>query len=353
MSRLRPFALLLGSALVVGAMTAPVSASADGATGATPVTPADVLTALSAAKTATATAEERGWSFEETYTENGATDRSTFAYDPATQRLIVSDPAARQVMVAVSHRGTYYTLPAYGSVRRLHRILAVVGRPKAAWIYEPDSTIDLESGPFAVADVAPDALLGQLTDADETTISDGATETAESDGSTTYVIPVTTVTGEVQLPGGDVKDTALVTLTVGADGALGAGAVAFTDEQVSKTFGYGRPDIALPKAGDTVSEARLNKGRPLLRMAWDLKDMAQVIAMDVVKSPHRAWGAVRIIRTDAVRLARIGNRRDRQQVFAHRTVAHGVRITATNPFTHAKVVFTVRAIGNRAVVRRG
>lgn len=70
----------------------------------------------------------------------------------------------------------------------------------------------------------------------------------------------------------------------------------------------------------------------------------------MVNTPHKRAATVHLIRREAMELAKNDNQVDAQHVFTTDAIATGVRVTATNPFTHAKVSYTIKASGKHAVV---
>lgn len=344
----RSSALLLDSALVLGAL-APVTAYADDASGTTQISVDDALAAVSAAKEATDAAAEAGWTAQITYTyPDNTVENTDVAYDAADGRgLITENP--RMQLIITDHGGTYDSVPSYRritSIKRFNRALAMIGRPNATWVYEPalpttGPSTDLTVG---VASDGPTALPQLATDAAQATIVGTPTRTVAADGSTTYDLAVELFD--------DSTDRGTITLTVGSDDVVTADGTDFGGKQISSTYAYGPQDVPLPAAGDVVREDKVLFALRLLDMPEDVTSIAEATAKQATVGRHPHVGAVERIRRTAQHYVRMLDRLYGGKVFATRAIATGVRITGTNPFTHHRVVFTVKAVGKRAVVGR-
>jgi len=342
----RPSALLLGSALVLGAL-APVTAYADEASGTTTqISIDDALAAVSAAKSATDAATKGGWTAQSTDTHQDNTVETTdVAYDAADGRgLITDDNDARWQQITTDH-GSYQSVASYRlitSVKRFDRVLAMLGRPDATWVYEPAESPgpDPEGG---VSNWGPAALPELLTDSSVATIVGQPTQTVAADGSTTYDLAVELL--------GDSTDSGTITLTVDADDVVTADSSDFATKSTS-TYAYGPQDVPLPAASDVVQDHKVQFALRLLHMRDDAKGIADATRRATVRR-HPHVSATTSSRRSARSYVKMLNRTYGAKVFAASDIAHGVRITATNPLTHERVVFTVRAVGKHVVVRRG
>jgi len=356
MSRLRhPSALLLASALTLGALATPVAAYADDATGTTQITVDDAWTALNAAKTATDAQAEEGWASQTTDTQpDGTVATADVAYDAVDGRgtLTGHDDGMAMQLIVTNHDGAYETVQSYRAgmpAQRFERALRMVGRPGATWVYEPAaSAVPAESTylDFGLPSMGPGFLLGILTDASQATIIGKPTRTVAADGSTTYDV-------DVKLIGGGSVDRGTMTVTVGSDGVLTADGSDFDGDQTSSTYAYGPQDVTLPAPGDVVPEAKVDEALDLLDMRSDARTIADEAAAQATKGRHPHASVTQVIRQTALSDARTMNRMYGAKVFQTRAATKGARIVATNPFTHQRVVFIVRAAGQRAVVRRG
>jgi len=369
----RPSALLLGATLVLGAVATPgiAFAGTPSTTGTpTPVAASDVLAALKSAEATTASAGQSGWDEKLTASDpsgaNSATMEAKYAVLEGRGYVSLSgNPSIK--MIQVQSRGTYQTTPLLGSMlgaARLQRVLNAIGRPNATWIYFPDPTVDLTSADTGMTSMSPDTFLSGLVDPSATTINDGPsdtppTQTVGADGSTTYTFDASFVVGQ-SVSGSssgtgtvsDVTETGTVSVTLDASGAITRYTDDMTQEKAVGTFAYGPQHVALPAPSQVVTMEQIVRGLPLLTMAPDARKIATGTRTKVAHTSHTANHTVRVIRRVAARLALQRNGADGERVFTTRHVPHGVRIVATNPFTHAKVAYTIKAKGKRAVVRR-
>lgn len=370
----RPSALLLGATLVLGAVAAPSLAFADGGSSpsagtTTQLTPAELRADLKAAAQTTSAAGAEGWT-ERVQSSAGnekSTDQVTYAVMQGRGLIAESDPSAKEI--DVQHRGSYESASAFGTSEAMvgvsvymgpggvqvatpagptdyRRVLGAIGRPHATWIYTPDPGLNLADPNTVYSAQSPSALLTELADTSDTSIpgTPSPTETVVQGGSTTYSFE-----GWFR-DGGEIEADAGVGLTVNADGALTAFATSDPEEAESIAFTYGAQSIALPKASQVVSDALFQKGEALVTMRSDARMIAAATRKEVLGTKHKRSATVHLIRTDAAGLVAWLNSADGEHVFSRHNIRRGVRLTGTNPFTHATVVYTVTASGTKAIV---
>lgn len=354
----RPSALLLGATLVLGAVATPSLAFADGTPTTTDLTPAELVSALTAAQTASKQAGATGWSqtLHEAVPEVGITMNvtETYAINEGRGYLDVTGNFLSAKEIDVQHKGSYLstaTFAEFSGAKHVARVLAAIGRPHATWIYAPDKTVDLADPADGIAVDSPDGVLAAFIDPTETAVTGTPTETVSADaGTTTYTFSATlSDSNEVTAD----AEAGIVTVTLNASGQMTALTMKMSDDQVSGTFKYGVQHIALPTASQVVTLAQFEKGVPLLTMSSDVRKIATTTRTEVARKAHKKSSTAHLIRKDAVALAAKANKKDHEHVFSARIVKHGVRVTATNPFTHAKVSYTIKAVGKRAVLHRG
>lgn len=350
----RPSALLLGATVVIGAVATPGLAFADGTTGTTTQTDvATVVAALKSAHTAAAAADHDGWSEHLKVVGATAADSLNAQLTYAVQQgrgytAITGSPSVK--LIEVQHTGDYVSTssvaPAFGGSKRFKSILSAVGRPRASWIFEPDTSVDLTDPDDGFVAAAPDGLLATLVDPAETTVTGTPTQTVSADGSTTtYAFSGTdkTVSG---------SPSAQYTVTVDADDLMTATTETFSGETDSGTFSYGAQHIYLPTGSQFVTLDRLTEGLVLAQMGPEARRIATTTQHEVAKKPHRAAATADLVRRIAKAVAREHNRGDKHRIFTTVGIRGGARITATDRFTHRKVSFTVTAHGKRTVLHR-
>lgn len=365
----RPTALLLGATLVLGAVATPGIAFADGTTtpGAstapsatapsattTQLTPQQLTADLTKAAAATKAAGKDGWS-ESVHTaapDGSASMAWTLVYAVRQGRAYTAiSGELTGKMIAVQHAGIYAGTSSVasilGSAAHVKRLLAAVGRPNATWIYTPDPTVDLTDGEFGMADASPAQLLSALIAPTYETVTGAPAKTVAAGGmSTTYAFTVAAAK-----PKDPDSVAGTITVTLNAGGVMTAFTATSSDEAESGSFAYGKQNILLPTGAQVVSISRLLDGEALLRMKSDARKIAAQTRTQVTKTKHKKSRTVRLIRTKAATLVANANSADGLHVFSRRNIAGGVRVTATNPYTHDKLIFTVKGAGKKAIVR--
>lgn len=349
----RPSALLLGAALVLGAVATPSLAFADGTSS--PTTPTLTTTQLAqdlqAAETATTAAGKDGWSEHIKDTQGRFTGslQLTYAVLEGRDYLNMSGDAKE---IDVQGKGSYLTPglvdPFFGDAAYLQQLLAAVGRPNARWIYMADPQTDLTDPETGIVSASPAAAIGSLLDSGVTYIVDTPAPASSTlaNGDTTYTFSGITT--------GDEGDLVPVSFTVTLDSEhvlvglsenYGNGA-----EVTTATFDYGPQTVTLPKAGQIVSMSRVLEGVPLLAMKSDARKIAATTRKQVATTKHTRSQTRHLIRTDAAKLVKKVNKADGAHIFSLRYTAAGVMLTGRNRFTHHTVVYTVKAAGKQAIV---
>lgn len=348
MSLHRP-AALLAAALVLGATAAPTVAFADDPTTPPTVThptATDLRNDLTTAQSAAVAAEKAGWAFDGTDTETGGAAHTAHAsYDGTSGSLKETGFGS---LIEVGATGSYITvstLTAGATGSTIHSALNAIARPHATWIFEPDKSLDLVTGDGMTASLSPAGALG--TYANPTATLTNTTKTVAPDGSTT------TYEFSIEIPK-DPGDSGDVTLTTDVDGLLKSVNAVGTTDTSAATYAYGtQPQISLPASSTYVTEKQFTQGVMLAGMASDTKAIAHATAAKATSAAHQHAVSARTIRTLGGSMAKQLNRFYGVKTFATHNVGGGLRITGINPYTHAKAVWTVKAVGKRAVARRG
>jgi hypothetical protein len=346
MSPYRCSALFASAALVLGATLAPAVAFADStdpASGA--ITHDDLVAALTAAHTATATAAKAGWVAQGTATEAGSPAEAMKAIY-AVDRALASG-ADLGTLVQAQHSGTYMTLSSFDGLLPVRPALKALAKPHATWVFVPEKSLDLRSrdGDSVIAGIAPDGLLADLVDPEKTRLADTATKATAGDGSATYTFFQTDLTGD----GTSGTDT----LTVNADGKLTAVKTVASAETDTATFTYGTQHVALPTASQTVTLDQLTQGVVLAALPRETKAIAKQVAKAATRHAHKKPVKAAVLRSTAKKIAKGFDRTLGLRIFSTKPITGGVRIIGTNPYRHTRVSYKVTAAGKKAVVHKG
>jgi hypothetical protein len=185
-------------------------------------------------------------------------------------------------------------------------------------------------------DIVEDTALGALVDVLAAQDHSG-TKTVYDDGSTDYTVKT---------------DGASVTLHVAAAGTLTSMKTDGTELKVALAYAYGAQKITLPAASVTVDRATLNKAKVYVAMAADVKTAATNGAAHTrtaAKSKTVKVASLRqIVRKDVTTV----NQGVCLTMIKAINVEDGVKVYATNPWTHQSVAYTVKASGKEVFVTK-
>jgi hypothetical protein len=319
----RPAHLAAATALAAGVLAGPGAAYA--ADTSTPLTAAQMATALKAVAATSATAAADGWQATVSLTGGTASGSEEFVVDPVAKVTFVR---LRFAGLAVSEydaagRGVY----TYLSDPASRAAVTMMGRPAVRYSYKADRSVKLDR--FGVS---PAAL---FTDAD---IRHAGTRTVHDDGSADYRLV-------------DEDDTA-VTLHVQAAGVLSSAHATGDGLDMTLAYTYRAQHVTLPSGATTISAAALAAGMTYRTMPAYVKQVAYGSAADTRRAAHGHRVALsslrKVVRTDAADF----NRAMAVTMIKVRNVRGGVRLYATNPWTHASVAYTVTASGAKVVVTK-
>lgn len=342
MSPYRSSALLASAALVLGATLAPATAFAED----TPATPAvtdltldQLRAALTAAETTAKTAEADGWSLSGTEAASGGQAQPVHArYDGRAGILTESGTGS---LIEVEKLGSYVSVDSLAGLR-FQRALKALAKPHAAWILEPDKTLDLITGDGMTASLSPSGVLRAFADPNTAFSGGDPTETVAADGTTTYRFEATTPE--------DTGHGGAVTLTLDPAGILADFEEAGSAESASFSYSYAtQPVIAIPDKSTVVTENQLMDGVMLATLPAETRSIARRVASQVTKKHALRAGT---IRSAAAVMAARDNGEIGIRALTTEPIAGGVRIIGTNPYTHARTVWTVKVSHGKAVARK-
>jgi VCBS repeat-containing protein len=189
------------------------------------------------------------------------------------------------------------------------------------------------------------SLADDLADSGESPVSaltedtnHAGTQTVNDDGSTDYAYTD--------------RDKAAVTLTVGASGILTRAAVMGDGIAFTITFGYGPQHIGLPTPATTISTRELRRGIAYVEMKANVKEAADETARNIRNAANGAIVSLAALRREARDSAGMQNEFTAPGLVKVVNISGGVKLRATNPWTHTTVAYTVKASGRLVVVRK-
>ena len=318
MSTTSRLAALAAVTVVAGLLAGPGPAYA--ADTSTALTATEMAAALRLAVTPSEAAARGG--YRAAVTVKGLTPGSLLSVvDPVGGRGYLSLRIAGMSLLefVVDHRGTYDNL----TDSRSRAALRMMRRQAMRFEFMSRPTLSLSQW-AAEGGTSPATALTE-------DVKHAGTRTVHDDGSLDY-----TYTD---------ADRTDVTVSISAAGTLTSEHAQGTGMTATLTYTYGRQRVTLPTATATISSTVLHHGLTYLDMDVNVKSAAHAAA----SGRHPSTASVR---TAARRTATLENRGAGMSFIKVKDVRHGARLSATNPWTHRTVAYTVTISGSRAVVRR-
>jgi hypothetical protein len=318
-------ALLVATvALAGGLLSAPGAAYAADTT--TQLSATEMVAALKPVAAASTVAGAGGWKAVITMTGD-MSGSASYVVDPlrgiAYEQLRMS--GFNETGYAVAGKGLYRNLSDPAS----RAAVKMMGRPDVRYVFTPNASLTLaehlEGGAPTPASVLSDD------------VDHPGTRTLHDDGSADYV---------------QVVEDATLTLRVDPAGTL-SGAHAQADTYaMTLTYTYGPQKITLPAAKTVIGEAALALGVWYLNMPADVKQVSYDGAAKARRAARGAPVKVASVRKIVRREVSTFNTKAQLKIIKVKDVRRGVRVYATNPWTHKTVSYTVKASGKKVVVVR-
>ncbi|GAB1644242.1 hypothetical protein [Krasilnikovia sp. MM14-A1259] len=296
-----------------------------------PAYAADITTALDATAMAAAlktvadtskAASHDGWKLTDTFSEGPMSASSSLVVDVTHQIESVSGTGF--ALYVVGGRGVYQSLD--GSAERA--AVKMMHRPQVRYKFTSEPSITLDNTALSIEGNSGAALADSRH---------AGTKTVHDDGSSDYAYAAD----------GGMK----VTVRVSAAGVLtgsrttGAG---FTD---ISTYTYGAQHVTLPAVSVTITSKALAKGVAYVHMKATVGEVASRGAADTRQRAHGHRINVAALRRTVREDVADFNHGIGAKMIKVTVVDRGVRLRATNPWTHKSVSFTVKAYGKKIAVK--
>jgi hypothetical protein len=348
----RPLGLALGAGLLLGSLAIPGSAHADDPTTGTTLTAAQVKADLKLVVAASADATAKGYSAHiDDAAKHERRFRADVTYDAVHGRGLIEENGT-YARLLIQHRGVYQPIGRSRLGPRWGRKAAeAINRPRAIWLFKPDSTTDLTHGHPILTQVAPGATLASIVRGRYFTLRDGATQSVADDGVTTYTVEATESVSDTQTPSSET-----FTITVAADGTLSAVTEDDQSGNYAVTYGYGLQHVDVPAARTVLTWHQIVVGYVLAVMPIELRGMASNVVNLVGHDP--ITGASRRIDLGELRadvrheVQGADHRNPAGRIYSTRNVARGIAITGTNRYRHEKFVITIVLRHGQATIHR-
>ncbi|GGQ72647.1 hypothetical protein [Couchioplanes azureus] len=323
MFRLSRSALLVAALSMAGGVLTPGAAYAADTT--TNLSATQMAAALKTVATASTAAADGGLRTDLVISDDTESGSGSFVVDPSHG---VSHDRLRfagtdEDSYAVAGKGYFHTLPDRAS----RAAVKMMGRPTVKYAFTPDRSLTLAE--HLEQTPAPASLLSEGVD-------HAGTRTVHDDGSADYV---------------QVVEGQKITLRVGPAGTLSGAQVQYGSLAVTVTYTYAPQKITLPAASTVISEAQLTLGVWYLQMPADVKYVSHTGAANARRAARGATVQVASLRKAVRREVSAFNTKAQLKMIKVKDVRRGVRVYATNPWTHRTVAYTVTASGKKVVVR--
>lgn len=330
MSRLfRSSLLLTAASMVVGLLVSPTAAHAADTT--TKLSKAEMAAALKAMATTTTAAAKGGWRATMAVTGGSFAGSGSFVVDPAGGAALIQSNFAgeKEIEYAVQRKGTYTYLDESAS----RSAVKMMGRPSVWYRFTAQKSLNLTA--YANKNLPTATRLAA--------VSEAGTKTAHDDGSVDYTF---TAVEE------DLADFAF-TLHLDPAGVLTTVGVDLSGIfKMTFKYTYGPQRVVLPTAAVTVDSATLAKAEAYLKMPANVKKAADKGAAHTRTAAKRKTVKVaslrKIVRKDVAAV----NKAAGVAMVKVKNVTGGVRVYATNPWTHKTVAYTVKAAKKKVVVKK-
>ncbi|MEV8509287.1 hypothetical protein AB0368_31245 [Actinoplanes sp. NPDC051475] len=287
---------------------------------------AQMVAALKPVATASTAAAAAGWRADVTITGTSMSGSASYRVDPS--RGIAYDQfrlaGSQEAGYAVAGKGLYRTLPDRAS----RAAVKMMGRPTVKYVFTPDGSLTLAK---YLKDDAPTPAVVLSDDVDH-----AGTKTVHDDGSADYV---------------QVVDGQTTTLQVGPAGTL-SGARAQADSfAIALTYTYAPQTITPPAANSVIGAPQLTRGLWYLQMPAAVKQVSYAGAAEARLAARGSTVKVASLRKAVRRVGSMFNTKAQLKMIKVKDVRGGVRVYATNPWTHKTVSYAVTASGKKVVVR--
>ncbi|GGN98077.1 hypothetical protein GCM10010112_90840 [Actinoplanes lobatus] len=217
-------------------------------------------------------------------------------------------------------RGRYQSL----SDPTTRSVLKMMRRPQVRYVFTPNPSQDFDEAVPAPATVLTEDI-------------QAGTKTVHGDGSADYTFRP--------------EDDTNVTLRVNSAGTLTRAQAGQENSAISLTYAYGPQHVTLPSRSATISWAELTKGMAYLDMRTYVASAANQGATETLRAAAGRTVKVASVREHVRQEAAVWNSYASTRMIKAKDIRGGIRVHATNPWTHKTVSYTVKASGKKITVR--
>jgi len=313
------------ASLAGGVLVAPVAASAADTT--TQLSATQMVAALKPVAAASVAAAEGGWKSVVTLAGDSSPVSGTYVVDPSRGMAYEQFRygADNETAYAVAGKGLYRSLPDATS----RAAVTMMGRPAVKYVFSPDKSLTLDE---YLKDGAPTP--GSVLSED---LDNAGSRTVHDDGSIDYV---------------QVVEDTTVTLRVSPAGTLSGAHAKTGDYTVTLTYTYGPQTVEAPAANTVIGEAALNVGVWYVHLPAEINQVSHFSATRARRAARGATVKVASLRKIVRREVSTFNTKVQLKMIKVKNIHRGVRVYATNPWTHQTFSYTIKASGKKVVVVR-
>lgn len=315
-------ALLMTAATVgAGLLAGPGAAYADDTS--TDLSASEMTAALKAVGTASAHAAAQGWKTGVVLSGSSVAGSESFVTDPVRkvvyERLSFSGHTITQYTVA--GKGIYSALTDSAS----RKAVTMMHRSSVRYVFTPDRSASLDADGMSPATL--------LTDE----VDHAGTRTVHDDGSADYRLT---------------EDGTTLTVRADAAGVMKSADANGDGVHMILTYAYGPQHLSPPAAAATISETDLEKGLAYLDMPATVRLIAGQAATDTLRAAHGHKITASSLRKIAKRDATSADAATGVKMVKAKSVRGGVRVYATNPWTHRSVSYTLMPNGRKVTIAK-
>jgi hypothetical protein len=312
--------LATAAAIAAGLLAGPCAAYA--ADTSTPLSPSEMSAALKTVGSASTHAAAKGSKISVTLAGGGALSGSElFVTDPVHrvmfERLTFAGHPITQYVAA--GRGTYTAVTDPSS----RAALKMMRRPSVRYVFTPDRSTTLDSDDMSAA-----ALLTDDVDL-------AGTRTLHDDGSADYRLT---------------ENGSKLTLHTDPAGLLTSADTTGDGVQMTLTYAYGPQHLTLPARAATISAATMEHGLAYLDMAAAVRQLAGDTATGALQAAHGHNISAASLRKVARQAADATNAAAGITMLKTANATGGVRVYATNPWTHRTISYTISTAGRKVTI---
>jgi len=293
----------------------------------TSLSQAEMTVALNAVAAASATAATPGWHAAMTISAGSVSGTGAFGVDAsdgiAFDQFRVG--TVNQTEYGVRKKGTYDNFSDATSVAAVK----MMGRAAVRYVFTADPSLSL-AGYVNDNLPAPSVVLGEGVGA--------GTKTVHDDGTTDYAFSIT-----------EDSETAAVTVHADTAGAMASTTLNGFGTTYALTYTYGAQKLTVPAS---VDAATLAKAVKYLSMATRVKTAATNGAADTRKAAKGKTVKVAVLRSVVGKDVAAVNKSVGLAMVKVTNISGGVRVSATNPWTHKSVTYTVKASGKKVILTK-